>query len=134
MRRIWTGETATIDVEMDAQAPELNKKYGRMDEGLRLAAALARLSDNGKTLEFTSRDENGLRGAFDKAVGNVDLLRTRKPKRNNDPEPAATHQVQNEPDELLKTTERALYGSTASTQASIRCWAAAFPKPASIFT
>ncbi len=44
LRRIWRYQTAMIDVEMDNQAPEFEKRYATYDEDMRGAAAFSALT------------------------------------------------------------------------------------------
>ena len=44
LRRIWRYQTAMIDVEMDNQAPEFEKRYQTYDEDMRGAAAFSALT------------------------------------------------------------------------------------------
>ena len=44
LRRIWRYQTAMIDVEMDKQAPEFEKRYQTYDEDMRGAAAFSALT------------------------------------------------------------------------------------------
>src|SRR5262249_38872262 len=50
LRRTWRFQTAMLDVEMDAQAPDFEKRFEKYDEEMRGAAAFTNLSDNSKAL------------------------------------------------------------------------------------
>src|SRR5437016_4878458 len=56
-RRAWSIETATMDLEMDQQDPELAKKYERLDHPTRLVVALESLGRRGTSLHTIGRYE-----------------------------------------------------------------------------
>ena len=45
LRRIWRYETAQLDIEMDAQGPDLEKRFTKHDEDMRGSLAFTALSD-----------------------------------------------------------------------------------------
>src|ERR1700681_4049446 len=48
LRRIWRYQTAMLDVEMDKQAEEFEKRYQTYDEDMRGAAAFSAIVDTSK--------------------------------------------------------------------------------------
>jgi hypothetical protein len=57
LRRIWRCETAMLDIEMDAQAPNFEKRFIARDEDMRGSLAWASLADTGKGLGTAMRYE-----------------------------------------------------------------------------
>ena len=56
-RGTWVTETAAIDLQMDRDAPELQKELRTLDEPVRAAAALTHMSDQSRFLENMHRNE-----------------------------------------------------------------------------
>lgn len=79
LQRVWTIETALYDVEMDAQAPALAKKFEVMDEGVRQASAFKALADNSLSLEQIHRYETRYRRSFERALATLEKLRELDP-------------------------------------------------------
>ena len=50
LRRIWRYETAILDIEMDAQASDFEKRFEKYDEDIRGAQAFSTLADKSKGL------------------------------------------------------------------------------------
>ena len=50
LRRIWRYETAMLDIEMDSQAPDFEKRFEKYDEDMRGGAAFSALADKSKGL------------------------------------------------------------------------------------
>ena len=57
LRRTWVTETAAIDLQMDRDAPELQKELRAFDEPVRAAVALTHMSDESQFLENMHRNE-----------------------------------------------------------------------------
>src|SRR5260370_22725164 len=55
LRRIWRFETAMLDIEMDAQAPDFEKRFEKYDEDMRGGAAFSSLADKSKGLSTALR-------------------------------------------------------------------------------
>ena len=55
LRRIWRFETAMIDIEMDSQAPDFEKRFEKYDEDMRGGAAFQALTDKSKGLSTALR-------------------------------------------------------------------------------
>ena len=45
LRRTWRYQTAMLDIEMDAQAPDFEKKFEKYDEDMRGSSAFTNLAD-----------------------------------------------------------------------------------------
>lgn len=89
LTRAWSIETATLDTEMDIQAPEIAGKFeSEPDHPVRLAEAWRAIADNSATLENLGRYEFRLRRQFERAL--ADYLRLRElPGEAEDPAAAA---------------------------------------------
>jgi hypothetical protein len=66
-RRYWGIEAATLDLQMDRQAKELEKEFTKMDEMTRLAIAFTALADNSNALRLLDRYLAGIRRDYDRA-------------------------------------------------------------------
>src|SRR5438067_2010410 len=57
LRRIWRYYTAILDVEMDTQAPELEKRFEEFDEDTRGAAPFSSVADKSKGMATAHRSD-----------------------------------------------------------------------------
>lgn len=64
LRRIWRYETAMIDIEMDVQAADFEKRFVNFDETLRGGAAFRALADQGKASNTALRYDIHLSRTF----------------------------------------------------------------------
>jgi hypothetical protein len=75
LHRIWRYQTALLDVEMDDQSPEFEKRYATLDQDVRGAAAFSAIVDNSKGFVTALRTDIHLTRTYRRAV--EDLLRLR---------------------------------------------------------
>jgi hypothetical protein len=92
LRRIWSYQTAMVDVEMDKQAPEFEKRYQTYDEYMRGAAAFSAIVDNSKGYVTALRTDIHLTRTYRRAVEDLRRLRGGKLLNENqifrnEPEP-----------------------------------------------
>jgi hypothetical protein len=83
-RRVWAAETAGIDLQMDLDAPGLQKEFEQLDEPVRAAIAIKNLADNSSFLELMQRYETRFSRQYDRALRRLLDLQDR---RNRQPEP-----------------------------------------------
>ena len=55
LRRIWRFETAMLDIEMDSQAPDFEKRFEKYDEDMRGGVAFSSLTDKSHGLSTALR-------------------------------------------------------------------------------
>jgi len=68
LRRTWVTETAAIDLQMDRDAPDLQKElHVAFDEPVRAAVALTHMSDESQFLETVHRNEVRFSRQIDRA-------------------------------------------------------------------
>jgi hypothetical protein len=88
LQRVWTIETALLDVEMDTQAADLAAKFEEIDEGVRQASAFKALADRSVSLELIHRYETRYRRSFERALKTLEALRELDPQpEGEEPEP-----------------------------------------------
>jgi hypothetical protein len=75
LRRIWRYQTAMIDVEMDNQAPEFEKRYATYDEDMRGAAAFSAVADSSKGYATALSTNIRLTRTYRRAVDDLRRLR-----------------------------------------------------------
>jgi hypothetical protein len=83
-RRVWATETAGIDLQMDLDAPGLEKEFEQLDEPVRAAIAIKNLADNSSFLELMHRYETRFSRQYDRALRRLLDLQDR---RSRQPEP-----------------------------------------------
>jgi hypothetical protein len=83
-RRVWSTETAGIDLQMDLDAPGIEKEFEQLDEPVRAAIAIKNLADNSSFLELMHRYETRFSRQYDRALRRLLDLQDR---RNRQPEP-----------------------------------------------
>ena len=66
-RRYWGIEAATLDLQMDKQAKQLEKEFTKLDEMTRLAIAFKALADDSSSLRLLDRYLAGIRRDYDRA-------------------------------------------------------------------
>jgi hypothetical protein len=81
LRRVWRYETALLDIEMDAQAPDFEKRFETFDEDMRGGLAFATLVDRSKGILTAIRFGIHLSRSYRKALAEIRLMR----KMQNDP-------------------------------------------------
>jgi hypothetical protein len=84
LRRVWRYETAILDIEMDSQAPDFEKRFEKYDEDMRGGAAFAALTDKSKGLSTALRYDIHLSRTFRRSL---EELRRVRSKGANPPPP-----------------------------------------------
>jgi hypothetical protein len=75
LRRIWRFETAMIDIEMDSQAPDFEKRFEKYDEDMRGGAAFSALTDKSRGLSTSLRYDIHLGRTYRRSLQELDRLR-----------------------------------------------------------
>src|SRR5689334_15307241 len=75
LRRVWRYETAMLDIEMDAQSSEFEKRFQTFDEDMRGSLAFSGLVDKSKGLSTVLRFDIHLSRTYRKALDELHLLR-----------------------------------------------------------
>src|SRR4029077_17514010 len=75
LRRIWSYQTPMVDVEMDKQAPDFQKRYATYDEDMRGAAAFSAIVDGSKGYITALRTDIHLTRTYRRAVEDLRRLR-----------------------------------------------------------
>ena len=75
LRRVWRYETALLDMEMDAQAPDFEKRFQTYDEDMRGGLAFATLVDKSRGLANTIRFDIHLSRTYRKSLDEFRLMR-----------------------------------------------------------
>ena len=70
LRRVYSVQTAAIDLEMDDQAEMFAEKFASADETVRKTLAMRTLMDESQSLSRFARYETALQRAHDRAVQN----------------------------------------------------------------
>src|SRR5882672_4487985 len=83
LRRIWRFETAMLDIEMDSQAPDFEKRFHKYDEDMRGGAAFSALTDKSKGLSTALRYDIHLSRTFRRSL--QELYRLRGTRLQNKP-------------------------------------------------
>ena len=83
LRRIWRYETAMIDIEMDSQAPDFEKRFEKYDEDMRGGAAFQAPADKSKGLSTALRYDIHLSRTYRRSLEELRRLRSKGPKRKS---------------------------------------------------
>ena len=83
LRRIWRYETAMIDIEMDSQAPDFEKRFEKYDEDMRGGAAFQALADKSKGSRAALRYDIHLSRTYRRSLEELRRLRSKGPKRKS---------------------------------------------------
>jgi hypothetical protein len=83
LRRMWSYETAMIDVEMDAQAPDFEKRFEKYDEDMRGGSAFSALVDKSRGLSTALRYDIHLSRTYRRSL--QELYRLRGTRLQNKP-------------------------------------------------
>ena len=86
LRRTWQNETAAIDLQMDRDAPALEKELHEFDEPVRSAVALTHMSDDSLFLDNMHRYETRFTRQIDRAAGRLQYLQEKRLRRNSQPQ------------------------------------------------
>jgi len=78
-QRLWTAETASLDLTIDRQHEILSKEFVSIDGPTRLAIAFQSTSANG-TLGLFHRYETSMRRSWDRALDRLERLRAQSRK------------------------------------------------------
>lgn len=107
LQRLWSIETAMLDLEMDRQEATIEKQFKRIDEPTRLACAYRSLSDESSSLDKLHRHESRLRRAYERKLAKLEEIAA---SREPDPAPAPavessqSENRQNEPGKVIILT------------------------------
>jgi len=75
LRRIWRFETAMLDIEMDSQARDFEKRFEKYDEDMRGGAAFSSLTDKSHGLSTALRYDIHLSRSYRRSLQELDRLR-----------------------------------------------------------
>ena len=75
LRRIWRYETAILDVEMDTQASDFEKRFEKFDEDIRGGVAFSNLADKSRGLATALRFDVHLSRTYRRALDEIRRLR-----------------------------------------------------------
>src|SRR2546426_3611839 len=75
LRRIWRYETAMLDIEMDSQSPDFEKRFEKYDEDMRGGAAFSALADKSKGLSTALRYDIHLSRTYRRSLHELHRLR-----------------------------------------------------------
>jgi hypothetical protein len=78
LRRTWVTETAAIDLQMDRDAPALQKELRSFDEPVRAAVALTHMSDESRFLGNLHTDEVRFSRQIDRASKRLAFLQEKR--------------------------------------------------------
>ena len=87
LRRIWRYETAMLDIEMDSQAPDFEKRFEQYDEDMRGGAAFSTLVDKSKGLRTALQFDIHLGRTYRRTLEQFRRQRARAAKRQSGNEP-----------------------------------------------
>src|SRR5262249_58422022 len=106
LRRIWRFETAMIDIEMDAQAPDFEKRFEKYDEDMRGGAAFSALADKSGGLSTALRYDIHLSRTYRRSLQELYRLRgTRLQNEPTEPPKSAVEWQKTSPERRAKTGE-----------------------------
>jgi|SRR5437879_6219555 len=80
LRRIWRYETAILDIEMDYQAPDFEKRFERYDEDRRGCAAFSTQADKSRELSTVLRYDIHFGQVYTRSLEELRRLRNKGPK------------------------------------------------------
>jgi hypothetical protein len=98
-RRLWTVESATLDLVMERQGEAISKEFASVDEPTRIAIAFQSTAENGTMGPF-HRYETSMRRSWDRALDRLEAMRTTQQSRAreqaeadlpNEPSPTDEH-------------------------------------------
>jgi hypothetical protein len=78
--RIWRYQTAILDIEIDAQAPDFEKRFEKYDEDMRGASAFSALADRSKGFSTALRYDNHLSRNYVRSLEELRRRRSKGPK------------------------------------------------------
>jgi len=79
LERFAGTETALFDLEMDTQAPQIEKQFKKIDHASTFALAFKSLADNSKSLQLYLRYETTISRQYDRALKQLLTLRAKFP-------------------------------------------------------
>jgi hypothetical protein len=82
LNRVLALESAGLDLEMDKQRPEVERKYSRIDEPTRCALAFHALAESSPSLAILGRHETRLRRIIDRATAELRRLQNERINAN----------------------------------------------------
>ena len=78
LRRTWQTETAAVDLQMDRDAPAIEKELGAFDEPVRSAVAFTHMSDGSLFLDNMHRYETRFTRQIDRAAARLSALQEKR--------------------------------------------------------
>ena len=90
LERIWTIESAVIEIKMRTQEPQVERDFAIIDQETRTAVAFEGLAEDSKVLQLVSRYESRYQRNYSNALKTLLLLRASSPLPN-EPNPKNEH-------------------------------------------
>ena len=88
LRRMWRYQTAILDVEMDTQAPEFEKRFEEFDEDTRGAVAFSSIADKSKGMATAHRSDVHFTRTYRRAIDDLRRIRGGRILQNKPTNPA----------------------------------------------
>jgi hypothetical protein len=104
LQRIWTMQTASLDLQMDRQEEEIKKTFTRIDHATYTTVAFTTLANTDKALQLMLRLETTLNRMYNRALKTLQELQKHRPGPaesttseilRNDPKPAGSPHPEN---------------------------------------
>jgi hypothetical protein len=103
LQRIWTMQTASLDLQMDRQEEEIKKTFNRIDPATYTTVAFTTLANTDKALGLLLRLETTLNRMYNRALKTLQELQKQRPRLA---ESATSENLRNDPKPAPETTPR----------------------------
>jgi uncharacterized membrane protein YccC len=106
LQRVWTLQTAAVDLQMDRQEPEIQKNFDQIDEPTRAVVAISHLANNERTLDLLLRYETTYTRMYHRAMKALENLRKQNLRNDPNPPAAAPENTASDPQPGLESVEK----------------------------
>ena len=97
LRRIWIMQTASLDLKMDQQEPEIAKTFNQIDQATRVTVAFTTLANDEKSLDLLLRYETTFTRLYQRAMNTLMRLRRDTATDESQPESITSEELRNDP-------------------------------------